>query len=118
MCSPFGPKHDGREVLNMSKPFSSRPRVKMNRRLAKTMSKENVAVMGDLFRDEFGEQIANHADFMRKRTCLRNRDKLPKEKGRSSPFSLVLRERFDEMDRNRAYFRWTKPYEIVVVNKQ
>ncbi len=91
----------------------------MNRRLAKTMSKEDVAIMGDLFRDELGEQIANHADFMRKRTEWRNRDKLPKERRRyQGPLSLLLSERFNEMDRHRAYFRWTKPYEIVVGDKQ
>ncbi len=73
--------------------------------------------MGDLLGDELGEQIANHADFMRCRTEWRNSDKLPKERGRASPLSLLLLERFDEMRRGNSYFRYTKPYEIVVEDK-
>lgn len=84
--------------------------MKIKRRLAKTLSREDLATLGNLLRDELGEQIANHADFMRKRTEWRNRDKLPKHQ--DPVFSLTLFERLDEMKRHDAYFRYTKPWEI------
>lgn len=87
--------------------------MRMKRRLDKELSKENLAIMGNLLRDELGEQIANHADFMRCRTEWRNHDKLPKEREAYRPLSLLILERFGESDRFKSYFRYTKPYEIL-----
>ena len=86
--------------------------MRIRRRESKILSKEQLAVFGDMLKDELGEQIDNHADFMRCHTDWRRSDLLPKEKGQHRSLSLLLMERFGEMRRFNEYFRYTKPFEV------
>ena len=90
-------------------------RTKIRRRTAKTLPKEWLPLFGDMLRDELGEQIDNHADFMRCHTDWRRREMIPKDKHQYSSMSLLLMERFDEMRRYNDYFRHTKPFEVIIV---
>ena len=86
----------------------------LRRREAKILSNEQLAVFGDMLKDELGEQIENHADFMRCHTDWRRRDLLPKEKGQHRSMSLLLMERLDEIRRHNEYFRYTKAFEVCI----
>jgi len=88
-------------------------RTKIRHRTAKMFPKEWLPIFGDMLGDELGEQIDNHAVFMRCHTDWRRREMLPK--GERGGTHLLLMERFDEMRKYNEYFRYTKPYEIIRV---
>lgn len=89
-------------------------------REAKRLPKEDKAIFlgGDnLLGTELGEQIENWSDFMRCRLGYPH-DRKPRSKSEHRVFSLAMFERFDELKKIREYFKHTKPFEVVVGDKE